>query len=322
MLYFWWGCRENLTFITLESDVQRTWILEPVSQCPSPLHGALTNSCCLVIPSLPPPPAFILLTSPLQTCKPGFHGNNCEKPCPQCTGRANGTCDHVSGACPCLPGYSGAECYDDCPLTNYGPRCNGTCSCRRTDICHHVTGACLDVSRGKFSLTFSDAFIELDIPSRRRNLKLGLEALMNTYYDEYAAGNMSTETAPADARMKRSQLTQNSSSDRQHNFMARLLDLRSVALESGGEGSQGVFVLLDGQTVVDGATVMAVLERAPDQIDEFLDAQVYRGEVRPERPTGGSVIKSHLPLIIGSSVGTFNLGIFTLFCQSLSRSAT
>ena len=73
---------------------------------------------------------------------------------------------------------------DDCALDRYGPQCRMVCECPVEELCHQINGLCLDISRGKFSLIVSDSIEELSDRVRRRDIKRGLERLMELYFDE------------------------------------------------------------------------------------------------------------------------------------------
>ena len=184
-------------------------------------------------------------------------------------------------------------------------------------LCHHVDGICLDLSAGTFYLTFMDSLNNMVDFARKRDVKRGLEELMNTFFKPE---NMTTETlkSSTDAQMKLSKQSKNSSVDnkafsarrngslprsetKRHDFMVRLLGLKSVLLENKEDGTQGEFVLLDGHTVIDGELVIAVLEGIPrEEIESKLAAEYYNGSLySPPHQSAAS----QLPLIIGCSVG-------------------
>ena len=188
-------------------------------------------------------------------------------------------------------------------------------------LCHHVDGACLDASAGKFDLIFLGILENFNDFVRKRVLKRGLEELMNKFYNSVSTEILKSST---DAQMKLSKQSKNSSVDnkafsarrngslprsetKRHDFMVRLLGLKSVLLENKEDGTQGEFVLLDGHTVIDGELVMAVLEGIPrEDIEYKLAAEYYNGPLY-SRPANPPAIKSHLPLIIGGSVGKYNI---------------
>lgn len=177
---------------------------------------------------------------------------------------------------------------------------------------------CLDLSRGKFSLIVNDSVDELDLLVRKRDIKLGLEKLMELYYDKTDDGRTRARRSLLDNDNETSHSTDEpsdqpsgpESSDThekkgaKHVFMVRLLELQPVLTENQDNGTRVVCVLLDNFTVVDGHYVDEVLSRVPSEdISSSLQVEYYTGKLYKKKT--GSTIAVHLPLIIGVSVGFF-----------------
>jgi len=58
------------------------------------------------------------------------------------------------------------------------------CECSADELCHHINGMCLDITRGKFSIIVNDSMEDLGDLVRQRDIKRGLERLMELYYDD------------------------------------------------------------------------------------------------------------------------------------------
>lgn len=185
---------------------------------------------------------------------------------------------------------------------------------------------CLDLSRGKFSLIVNDSVDELDLLVRKRDIKLGLEKLMELYYDKTDDGRTRARRSLLDNDNETSHSTDEpsdqpsgpESSDThekkgaKHVFMVRLLELQPVLTENQDNGTRVVCVLLDNFTVVDGHYVDEVLSRVPSEdISSSLQVEYYTGKLYKKKT--GSTIAVHLPLIIGVSVGFLILVILALF---------
>lgn len=262
----------------------------------------------------------------LQPCEDGFFGLECKTPCTICSRHVIGPCGKVHGNCSCSPGYHGYRCYDDCALDRYGLHCKEVCECSVDELCHHINGMCLDLSRGKFSLIVNDSMGDLDEVVRKRDIKRGLEKLMELYYDGEPVSQTDDDVDTlTQARLSVLDSNNASSSNTdepshrssdpvssdapeamvpKHVFMVRLLELQPVMKEDAENGTRVVCVLLDNFTVVDGHYVDEVLSRIPsDEISSSLLVEYYTGKLY--KP--GSTIAMHLPLIIGVSVGKFNL---------------
>lgn len=267
--------------------------------------------------------SFILFEQP---CGDGFYGNGCNTPCPVCSSHVIGPCEKAHGNCSCSPGYEGYLCLDDCALDRYGLHCKLACECSAGDLCHHINGMCLDLSRGRFSLIVDDSIDDLSLLVRKRDIKRGLEKLMELYYDAEPSSQSDDEGSVTQARLSMldgdngtSANTDNPSDDSstpaskdgdqelapaetKHVFMVRLLELQAVVKEDMGNATRVVCVLLDNFTVVDGHYVDEVLARIPSQdISSYLAVEYYPGKLY--KP--GSSIEMHLPLIIGVSVGKY-----------------
>lgn len=176
----------------------------------------------------------------------------------------------------------------------------------------------MDLSRGKFSLIVNDSVDELDLLVRKRDIKLGLEKLMELYYDKTDDGRTRARRSLLDNDNETSHST-NEPSDQpsgpessdthekkgaKHVFMVRLLELQPVLTENQDNGTRVVCVLLDNFTVVDGHYVDEVLSRVPSEdISSSLQVEYYTGKLYKKKT--GSTIAVHLPLIIGVSVGFF-----------------
>lgn len=176
----------------------------------------------------------------------------------------------------------------------------------------------MDLSRGKFSLIVNDSVDELDLLVRKRDIKLGLEKLMELYYDKTDDGRTRARRSLLDNDNETSHSTDEpsdqpsgpESSDThekkgaKHVFMVRLLELQPVLTENQDNGTRVVCVLLDNFTVVDGHYVDEVLSRVPSEdISSSLQVEYYTGKLYKKKT--GSTIAVHLPLIIGVSVGFF-----------------
>ena len=135
--------------------------------------------------------SFILF---LQPCEDGFYGKECNTPCPVCSSHVIGPCKKAHGNCTCSPGYQSYLCLDDCPLDRYGLHCKADCECAVSELCHHINGLCLDLSRGKFSLIVNETLDDLGLLVRKRDIKRGLEQLMELYYDVDASSQVSDVT--------------------------------------------------------------------------------------------------------------------------------
>ena len=237
-----------------------------------------------------------------------------------------GPCEKAHGNCSCSPGYQGYLCLDDCALDRYGLHCKLVCECSADDLCHHINGICLDLARGRFSLIVNDSIDDLSLLVRKRDIKLGLEQLMELYYDTEPSSQLDDEGSATQARLSMldgdngtTTNTDNPSGDfstpisddgdqgmshtgTQHVFMVRLLELQTVVKEDKGNATRVVCVLLDNFTVVDGHFVDEVLSRVPSgDISSYLVVEYYSGKLY--KP--GSSIQMHLPLIIGVSVGEY-----------------
>lgn len=184
----------------------------------------------------------------------------------------------------------------------------------------------MDLSRGKFSLIVNDSVDELDLLVRKRDIKLGLEKLMELYYDKTDDGRTRARRSLLDNDNETSHSTDEpsdqpsgpESSDThekkgaKHVFMVRLLELQPVLTENQDNGTRVVCVLLDNFTVVDGHYVDEVLSRVPSEdISSSLQVEYYTGKLYKKKT--GSTIAVHLPLIIGVSVGFLILVILALF---------
>ena len=237
-----------------------------------------------------------------------------------------GPCEKAHGNCSCSPGYQGYLCLDDCALDRYGLHCKLTCECSASDLCHHINGMCLDLSRGRFSLIVNDSIDDLSLLVRKRDIKRGLEQLMELYYDAEPSSQFDDEGSATQARLSMvdgdNGTTANadnpsddfstpnsddgdqemSSTGSKHVFMVRLLELQTVVKEDMGNATRVVCVLLDNFTVVDGHFVDEVLSRVPSgDISSYLAVEYYSGKLY--KP--GSSMEMHLPLIIGVSVGEY-----------------
>lgn len=209
------------------------------------------------------------------------------------------------------------------------------CECSADELCHHINGMCLDITRGKFSIIVNDSMEDLGDLVRQRDIKRGLERLMELYYDDIrssepqaSATSSSDGGAQTQARLDRldgnngSSLKTNrpsglsstparvvgnketTSAEVKHVFMVRLLDRQLVDKEDKEKATRVVCVLLDNFTVVNGHYVDEVLSRvSPWNISSELKVDYYSGKLY--RKTTGSTVKIHLPLIIGVSVGFF-----------------
>ena len=237
-----------------------------------------------------------------------------------------GPCEKAHGNCSCSPGYQGYLCLDDCALDRYGLHCKLACDCSAGDLCHHINGMCLDLARGRFSLIVDDSIDDLSLLVRKRDIKRGLEQLMELYYDTEPSSQSDDEGSVTQARLSMldgdngtTPNADNPSEDSftpasddgdqgksrtgsSHVFMVRLLELQTVVKEDMGNATRVVCVLLDNFTVVDGHYVDEVLSRVPDgHISSYLVVKYYPGKLyKPD-----SSIEMHLPLIIGVSVGEY-----------------
>ena len=119
-----------------------------------------------------------------QHCEDGFCGQDCNTPCPICSSHVLGPCEKSHGNCSCSPGYQGYLCLDDCDLKHYGLQCKMPCECSADELCHHINGMCLDITQGKFSIIVNDSMEDLGDLVRQRDIKRGLERLMELYYDD------------------------------------------------------------------------------------------------------------------------------------------
>ena len=181
---------------------------------------------------------------------------------------------------------------------------------------------CLDLARGRFSLIVNDSIDDLSNLVRKRDIKRGLERLMELYYDAEPSSQSDYEGSATQARL--SMLDGNngttvngdnpsddfstpgdqgmSPTGTKHVFMVRLLELQTVIKEDMGNATRVVCVLLDNFTVVDGHFVDEVLSRVPSgDISSYLEVEYYSGKLY--KP--GSSMEMHLPLIIGVSVGEY-----------------
>lgn len=214
---------------------------------------------------------------------------------------------------------------DDCSLDRYGLHCKLVCECSAGDLCHHINGMCLNLARGRFSIIVNDSIDDLSLLVRKRDIKRGLEQLMELYYDTEPS-QLDDEGSATQARLSMldgdNGTTANadnpsddfstpisddgeqgmSSTGTKHVFMVRLLELQTVVKEDMGNATRVVCVLLDNFTVVDGHFVDEVLSRVPNgDISSYLVVEYYSGKLY--KP--GSSIEMHLPLIIGVSVGEY-----------------
>ena len=237
-----------------------------------------------------------------------------------------GPCEKAHGNCSCSPGYQGYLCLDDCALDRYGLHCKLACECPAGDLCHHINGMCLDLARGRFSLIVDDSIDDLSLLVRKRDIKRGLEKLMELYFDAEPSSQSDDEVSVTQARLNMldgdNETTPNADSPlddsftpasddgdqgispagTRHVFMVRLLELQTVVKKDKGNATRVVCVLLDNFTVVDGHYVDEVLSRVPGgDISSYLAVEYYPGKLY--KP--GSSIEMHLPLIIGVSVGEF-----------------
>lgn len=238
-----------------------------------------------------------------------------------------GVCEKAHGNCSCSPGYQGYLCLDDCALDRYGLHCKLACECSAGDLCHHINGMCLDLARGRFSLIVNDSIDDLSLLVRKRDIKRGLEQLMELYYDTEPSSQFDDEGSSApQARLSMldgdngtTANADNTSDDfstpfsddgdqgisptgTKHVFMVRLLELQTVVKKDKRIATRVVCVLLDNFTLVDGHFVDEVLSRVPSgDISSYLVVEYYSGKLH--KP--GSSIEMHLPLIIGASVGEY-----------------
>ena len=214
---------------------------------------------------------------------------------------------------------------DDCSLDRYGLHCKLVCECSAGDLCHHINGMCLNLARGRFSIIVNDSIDDLSLLVRKRDIKRGLEQLMELYYDTEPS-QLDDEGSATQARLSMldgdNGTTANadnpsddfstpisddgeqgmSSTGTKHVFMVRLLELQTVVKEDMGNATRVVCVLLDNFTVVDGHFVDEVLSRVPNgDISSYLVVEYYSGKLY--KP--GSSIEMHLLLIIGVSVGEY-----------------
>lgn len=235
-----------------------------------------------------------------------------------------GPCEKAHGNCSCSPGYQGYLCLDDCALDRYGLHCKLACKCSAGDLCHHINGMCLDLSRGRFSLILNDSIDDLSLLVRKRDIKRGLELLMELYYDAEPTSQFDDEGSATQARLSMlngdngtAANADNPSDDfstpisgdqgmsptgTKHVFMVRLLELQTVVKEDMGNATRVVCVLFDNFTVVDGHYVDEVLSRVPSgDISSYLVVEYYSGKLYKR----GSSIEMHTTLIVGVSVGEY-----------------
>ena len=255
----------------------------------------------------------------LQPCDDDFYGEECKTQCPICSSHSFGPCEKVHGNCSCTPGYQGYLCFDDCALNRYGLHCKEVCECSVNELCHHINGMCLDLSRGKFSLIVQENVDELDLLARKRDIKRGLEKLMELYYDKAEDNGkwgtkirrslQDSDNATSHSTDEPSDQSSNPESsdgledkEVKHVFMVRLLELQPVLTEKQENATRVVCVLLDNFTVVNGHFVDEVLSKVTSEdVSSTLLVEYYTGKLYREKP--GSTIAVHLPLIIGVSVG-------------------
>lgn len=179
---------------------------------------------------------------------------------------------------------------------------------------------CLDLARGRFSLIVDDSIDDLSLLVRKRDIKRGLEQLMELYYDTEPTTPSDEEGSVTQARLSVLDGDNGTTADpdnpsvsedgdqgtsqtvTKHVFMVRLLELQSVVKEDMGNATRVVCVLLDNFTMVDGHYVDEVLSRVPSgDISSYLAVEYYPGKLY--KP--GSSMEMHLPLIIGVSVGEY-----------------
>lgn len=72
---------------------------------------------------------------------------------------------------------------DDCVLDCYGLYCKLVCECLVGDFCYYINGMCLDLFWGWFSLILNDSIDDFSFLVWKRDIKCGLEWLMEFYYD-------------------------------------------------------------------------------------------------------------------------------------------
>ncbi|KXJ23721.1 uncharacterized protein LOC110249945 [Exaiptasia diaphana] len=251
-----------------------------------------------------------------QSCQDGSYGQDCQMSCPECSRHVSGPCNKQHGNCTCTPGYHGYECYDDCPLNSFGLQCKEPCICRQDMLCYHVDGTCLRYQQGLFTMVVMESLEIFNDIDRKRDFKLGIEQIMFTYYDLFKSSDNNnsvasqvkeedTDRSPSFNlnEMDRSNNNNNTKQTSHHNFVARILEAKSVFITEKLQGTQLSCVVLDGRTVINASDVTAVFELVPSyKISNAIAARYYTGELYS--PPKTSSLPIHLPLIIGASVGT------------------
>lgn len=189
---------------------------------------------------------------------------------------------------------------------------------------------------------------------RRRDIKRGLERLMELYFDSEATseGQVGATSSSDGASLTEARLDvlngNNGSSVKtesptgrsskpssmdirneetgaakiKHVFMVRLLEMHVVVKENEETATRVVCVLIDNFTVVEGHYVDEVLSRVSVwNISSALKVHYYAGKLYKKK--SGSTMKMHLPLIIGVSVGFFLiliiLALFALIRRRYKR---
>lgn len=184
-------------------------------------------------------------------------------------------------------------------------------------MCYHVDGTCLHYKRGLFDVVIMESMEFFNDIDRIRDLKIGIEKIMSTYYDWYKSNVNATsvssqvkedkENSPAyDFNEMSSSHSKNGTkaSSSNHDFVVRMLDLKAVYLTKTSQGTQASCIVMDGRTVINATDVMSVLRLVPDyMISDAIAAKYYTGELYV--PPKTSSLPIHLPLIIGVTVGKY-----------------
>ncbi|XP_048577652.1 uncharacterized protein LOC5509903 isoform X2 [Nematostella vectensis] len=175
-------------------------------------------------------------------CQDGFYGQDCRMRCPDCSRHVIAACNKHHGNCTCAAGFYGYQCYDPCESGYYGVGCASMCTtCSVTSLCDHVHGTCIRYTQGLFHIVVMEDFELFSIRVRQRDLRLGLERLMETYFDIYSQPDVAeqhtdSQVKPGAERTLGQSLdvpaTQPSRqrANRTHDFTVRILELERVMI--------------------------------------------------------------------------------------------
>lgn len=151
---------------------------------------------------------------------------------------------------------------------------------------------------------------------RIRALKVGVEGIMFTYFDQVMTSNSSlgsqikeedvNESPSLNFNHMDNSFQNNSKQSHKHDFVVRVISMTSVMITDKLLGTQLSCLVMDRRTVLNATDVMAVLTFLPSyKISNAIAARYYTGELYS--PPKESSLPMHLPLIIGVFVGKTEL---------------